>query len=212
MSDELREQLADIQHAIWAHWMKYLFRVSHRNYDGSVTIPLDKVERWKRQMTTAYTELSDSEQDSYRKQADKVLFAIVQPVLADELAAKLAAAYQENDALVAQHNEMDDALAAATARAEAAEHEAAALRASTEAAAVVYLRSEVDQLRAALAAATARAEAAEAVAADMRRWADAVPVEEIRSLHTAACRDDSDFDRRRDARAVARWLDKVQVR
>ena len=162
MSDELREQLADIQHAIWAHWMKYLFRVSHRNYDGSVTIPLDKVERWKRQMTTAYTELSDSEQDSYRKQADKVLFAIVQPVLADELAAKLAAAYQENDALVAQHNEMDDALAAATARAEAAEHEAAALRASTEAAAVRYLRSEVDQLRDALAAAAARAEAAEA--------------------------------------------------
>ena len=129
MSDELREQLADIQHAIWAHWMKYLFRVSHRNYDGSVTIPLDKVERWKRQMTTAYTELSDSEQDSYRKQADKVLFAIVQPVLADELAAKLAAAYQENDALVAQHNEMDDALAAATARAEAAEARVAELEA-----------------------------------------------------------------------------------
>ena len=167
MSDELREQLADIQHAIWAHWMKYLFRVSHRNYDGSVTIPLDKVERWKRQMTTAYTELSDSEQDSYRKQADKVLFAIVQPVLADELAAKLAAAYQENDALVAQHNEMDDALAAATARAEAAEHEAAALRASTEAAAVVYLRSEVDQLRAQLAAAVARAEVAEERAAEL---------------------------------------------
>ena len=53
------------------------------------------------------------------------------------------------------------ALAAERARAEIAQLRAA-LRASTEAAAVVYLRSEVDQLRDALAAATARAEAAEA--------------------------------------------------
>ena len=59
------------------------------------------------------------------------------------------------------------ALAAERARAEAAEHEAAALRASTEAAAVVYLRSEVDQLRAALAAAVARAEVAEERAAEL---------------------------------------------
>lgn len=62
-------------------------------------------------------------------------------------------------------------LAAERARAEAAEHEAAALRASTEAAAVVYLRSEVDQLRAALAAAAARAEAAEARAARVDEYA-----------------------------------------
>ena len=58
------------------------------------------------------------------------------------------------------------ALAAERARAEIAQLRAA-LRASTEAAAVVYLRSEVDQLRAQLAAAVARAEVAEERAAEL---------------------------------------------
>lgn len=73
MTDELREQLADVQHAIWSHWMRYQFSVCQSNGDGSITIPADLVERWSRQMATNYTDLTNKERESDREQADKVL-------------------------------------------------------------------------------------------------------------------------------------------
>jgi len=66
-------KLADLQHEIWSHWMKYLFEVSIQNQDGSVTIPADKVNRWKRQMNTKYENLSNNEKNSDVEQARKVL-------------------------------------------------------------------------------------------------------------------------------------------
>ena len=72
----LREQLAAIQHSIWAHWMTYLFSVSIENRDGSVTIPADEARRWMEQMHERYEELSEREKDSDREQADKVLKAL----------------------------------------------------------------------------------------------------------------------------------------
>ena len=97
MSDELREQLADEQHAIWSHWMGYMFACGTHMPDGTWVMPADKARRWQRQMETPYTALTDKERESDRHQADKVL-AVVQP-----------------------------ALAAANARAEAAERELAAV-------------------------------------------------------------------------------------
>lgn len=84
MSDELREKLADVQHGIWAHWMRYQFSQCRRPDladDGSLIIPADKVQRWQRQMDTEYADLTDKERESDRHQADKVL-AVVQPALA----------------------------------------------------------------------------------------------------------------------------------
>ena len=69
----LREQLAEVQHEIWACWMSYLFRISIQNEDGTYTIPADKVEQWKRQIQTLYSELSEQEKEGDREQADKVL-------------------------------------------------------------------------------------------------------------------------------------------
>lgn len=71
-----REVLADVQHAIWAHWMRYVFSICPQNDDGSVTIPADKVTRWKRQVDTLYVDLTEKEKDSDRSQADKVIHAI----------------------------------------------------------------------------------------------------------------------------------------
>lgn len=71
-------KIAEIQHDIWSHWMMYLFEVSTSNEDGSVTIPSEKVERWKRQMNTNYHDLSVSEQKSDMEQAQKVIVAIEQ--------------------------------------------------------------------------------------------------------------------------------------
>jgi hypothetical protein len=72
----LRERLAFVQHQIWAHWMNYLFSVSVQNPDGSITIPFEKVERWKRQASVAYDSLSNEEKESDKEQADKILFLL----------------------------------------------------------------------------------------------------------------------------------------
>lgn len=78
----LRERLADIQHAIWSHWMTYMFSVcetyqdyteeSNGNFD-MILIPEDKADRWRRQMEKEYDELSEKEKESDRHQADKII-------------------------------------------------------------------------------------------------------------------------------------------
>lgn len=70
------DRIAAVQHQIWSHWMKYLFEVSVHNEDGSVTIPANKVHRWKRQMNTNFDDLSDEERASDREQAERVITAI----------------------------------------------------------------------------------------------------------------------------------------
>ena len=74
---ELRDILGATQHEIWAHWMEHLFSVSKYNRNGSVTIPAEKVTRWAEQMKTHYVFLSASEQESDKKQADKMIDAMV---------------------------------------------------------------------------------------------------------------------------------------
>lgn len=74
----LRAALADVQHAIWSHWMKYMFTQGTINPDGSWTMPEEKVGRWMRQMTTPYSELSEKEQQSDLEQADKILRVLCQ--------------------------------------------------------------------------------------------------------------------------------------
>lgn len=76
----LREKLSEVQHEIWSHWMKYLFSVCEQNGNGSLTIPVDKVKHWQRQMDTPYSDLTEREKDSDREQADKVLTIINQIV------------------------------------------------------------------------------------------------------------------------------------
>jgi len=67
------EKLADLMHQQWCGWMEYLFSVSVENEDGSVTIPADKVSRWKRQMLTSYFLLPEEEKVSDRIEADKLI-------------------------------------------------------------------------------------------------------------------------------------------
>jgi hypothetical protein len=53
--------------------MEYLFSKGTLNADGSWTLPPEYVERWARQATTAYKDLSPKEQDSDRTEADKFI-------------------------------------------------------------------------------------------------------------------------------------------
>ncbi len=73
MADDLRERLADLCHSQWSNWMKYLFTKGEFNDDGSFTIDFENVLRWLRQSETLYKDLSNTEQESDRKEADKFL-------------------------------------------------------------------------------------------------------------------------------------------
>lgn len=76
MSQDLREQLADLAHQQWSGWMEYLFSKGTVNDDGTWTMPAWAVERWRRQMQTSYAELSEQEKNSDREEADRVLALI----------------------------------------------------------------------------------------------------------------------------------------
>ncbi len=72
--------LSSLQHDIWSHWMKYQSSCCVENEDGSLTIPIGKVNRWKRQSETSFYNLSAGEQLSDVEQAQKVL-AVLAAVL-----------------------------------------------------------------------------------------------------------------------------------
>lgn len=72
-NNNLLEELAALEHTSWSGWMEYLFEKSELNTDGTVTIPAWAVERWKRQVDTPYSELTDQEKESDRDEARKVL-------------------------------------------------------------------------------------------------------------------------------------------
>lgn len=61
---EFLERLAEIEHEQWAYWTAYFLN----NYDN-----IDNRNRWRKQIGTLYSELSDKEKESDRKWARKVL-------------------------------------------------------------------------------------------------------------------------------------------
>lgn len=73
----LREKFADLAHIQWSGWMVYLFGKSVENNDGSMTIPKEYVDRWKRQMSTCYDDLPGNEKTSDQEEADKVLATLI---------------------------------------------------------------------------------------------------------------------------------------
>ena len=60
LEKHLRETLAEYAHDAWSQWMRYLFDQSEYTPDGTVVIPEWAVDRWKRQLSTPYEELSSS--------------------------------------------------------------------------------------------------------------------------------------------------------
>lgn len=74
---ELVEELAEVEHARWAHWQRYLHDQCEVLPDGRLAIPAHLVERWEIQIATPYDELSDKEKESDREQVQRVI-----PILA----------------------------------------------------------------------------------------------------------------------------------
>ncbi len=73
MNEDLRGELAALLHELWGGWMEYLFSLCPTLASGAVEIPVSLVARWKRQVATAFADLSAAEQASDRAEADRVL-------------------------------------------------------------------------------------------------------------------------------------------
>ena len=71
-TDETLERMAAQAHKSWSGWMEYLFKMSARNADGTVTIPGNLVERWERQIATTYADLTEPEKQSDRVEAQRM--------------------------------------------------------------------------------------------------------------------------------------------
>ena len=71
---ELMEKLADIEHARWSDWQKYLHtkcikqRTHVQALEGDLIITKKDKEHWERQIKTDYKNLSEAEKDSDREQ------------------------------------------------------------------------------------------------------------------------------------------------
>jgi hypothetical protein len=61
--DQLREELADLEHEQWVHWTEYML----------ANLTPENIERWKGQCLRPYSALSEREKESDRTWADKVL-------------------------------------------------------------------------------------------------------------------------------------------
>ena len=68
------ERLADKQHQIWSHWMKYMLSKGTYNGNGSWIMPKYFLNRWQEQMHTDYANLSEKEKESDRDIVRKFLW------------------------------------------------------------------------------------------------------------------------------------------
>ena len=82
---EIIELLADIEHERWAGWQSHLHSKLYEIDDNRVSqnhhlkiLPTELYDRWERQITTPYSQLSESEKQSDREEVKKTLRALVQ--------------------------------------------------------------------------------------------------------------------------------------
>jgi len=92
--NNLYEELASIQHDIWANWQRYLhskliFNLNDQRYE----LDVEDVDHWVGQINALYDDLTEKEKDSDREQVDKFW------PLIEELSAKILEQSEEIKAL-----------------------------------------------------------------------------------------------------------------
>jgi hypothetical protein len=71
--EALREQLATLAHARWAHWTAHMLTRGTFTPHDECVLPEEDVTRWKRQIATPFAELPEEEKASDYVEADKIL-------------------------------------------------------------------------------------------------------------------------------------------
>ena len=77
---DVLDRLAEIEHERWAHWQRYVHDSCRKEADGSLVIPAELVQRWERQITTPYSELSQDERNSDIEQVEHYLPTVIEAV------------------------------------------------------------------------------------------------------------------------------------
>jgi hypothetical protein len=82
--NDLRDDLAAIEHERWGHWQRYMHAQcrSDAQEAEALVIPAKLVAQWERQADTPFADLTAKEQDSDREQVNRYL-----PLLIDRLSA-----------------------------------------------------------------------------------------------------------------------------
>ncbi len=67
--NELIEKLAAIEHERWADWQQHMHsQMTYCASDDTMKIPAEYINRWDRQISTLYAELSETEKEKDREQ------------------------------------------------------------------------------------------------------------------------------------------------
>jgi len=69
---DIVEKLAALEHEQWAHWTEYMLNNLHD----------ENIAKWKRQIKTPYSDLSEEEKDSDRVWARKVAKVTIEHYIA----------------------------------------------------------------------------------------------------------------------------------
>lgn len=77
MNEKILEILAAKVHTQWSCWMKYLFAQGKFQEDGSWTMEKWAVDRWLRQSSARYEDLSEDEKESDRGEVEIYLGGLV---------------------------------------------------------------------------------------------------------------------------------------
>ena len=112
--EDFIEAGAALEHTRWSKWQQYLQGRKKKQSDGSLLIPPELVERWERQIKTDYTELTDTEKESDRKES-RCYLHLISGVIAE---ASRRARLEERESIIKNLNEMVKINADATAPAD----------------------------------------------------------------------------------------------
>lgn len=97
---QVKEEFGDAIHKIWSHWMKHLFTKGYDNSDGTFRICWEKVEQWRRQMNTPYSELTREDQqkdlDIFDKFMEKPIMSFAE-VVGEKIADRIVEPLKEKN-------------------------------------------------------------------------------------------------------------------
>jgi hypothetical protein len=87
MNEELLEKLSDLEHEQFCHWTKYFLE----------NLTEENISRWKKQIETPYSKLSEKEKESDREWARKVISIIFNEELSSEKIKEIKSTIEDSD-------------------------------------------------------------------------------------------------------------------